>query len=70
MYGYDGMWNKLQSRQYCEKVMPLFGVTSVEQLITMIKTHSVAREYSYPGLFTRIPSIPWQFKENEIASLK
>lgn len=70
IYGYDGMWNKLQSRQYCEKVMPLFGVTSVEQLITMIKTHSVTREYYYPGLFTRIPSIPWQFKENEIASLK
>ena len=63
MYGYDGMWNKLQSRHYCEKVMPLFGVTSVEQLITMVKTHSVSREYSYPGLFTKIPSIPWQFKK-------
>ena len=69
MYGYDGMWNKLQSRQYCEKVMPLFGVTSVEQLITMIMTHSVPREYSYPGLFIKIPSIPWQFKDNGIASL-
>ena len=40
------------------------------ELITMIKTHSVSREYSYPGLFTKIPSIPWQFKNNEIASLR
>jgi len=35
--GYDGMWNKLQSREYCIKVLPLFGVDSVEKLIDLIK---------------------------------
>lgn len=67
--GYDGMWNKLQSRDYCEKILPLFGVKSVEKLIEVIKLHPVSREYSYSGILSKIPSIPFQFKENSIASL-
>ena len=68
--GYDGMWNKLQSREYCKKILPLFGVDSVERLIEIVKEHPVPREYSYSGIPSTIPSIPFQFKGNEIASLR
>ena len=70
LYGFDGMWNKLQSRRYCERIMPLFGVKTVEELIDVIKKHPVEREYRYNNLIYTIPSIPWQFKGNVIASLK
>ena len=70
LYGFDGMWNKLQSRQYCERIMPLFGVKTVEELINLIKKHPVEREYRYSNLIYTIPSIPYQFKEYAIASLK
>jgi hypothetical protein len=70
MYGFEGMWNKLQSREYCNKLLPLFGVDTVDKLIEVIKQHPVPREYCYPGMYLKIPSIPTQFKENEIASLR
>ena len=70
LYGFDGMWNKLQSREYCERIMPLFGVKTVEKIKKKKKKHPVDRDYRYSNLIYTIPSIPWQFKENVIASLK
>ena len=70
MYGFDGMWNKLQSKEYCNKILSLFGVDTVEKLIEVIKQHPVPREYCYPAMYLKIPSIPVQFKENGIAALK
>ena len=70
MYGFDGMWNKLQSKGFCEKILPLFGVDSIEKLIDVIKKHPVPREYCHSGMYLKIPSIPIHFKENGIASLK
>lgn len=46
---YDSMWKKLVSRRFCEKIMPLFGVDSIEDLKTRISKCVPDRNYHYSG---------------------
>jgi len=46
---YDSMWKKLKSKQFCKKVMPVFGVKSLQELKDRIAKCKPDREYHYSG---------------------
>ena len=46
---YDSMWKRLKSRCYCKKIMPIFGVTSIQELKERIAKCETDREYHYSG---------------------
>lgn len=68
-YESDLMWTKLQSKKYCEKIFKLFNVSTIEDLKKLISEHPVPKEYGYNYGFSKIPSIPYNFKGIEIGEL-
>ncbi len=50
--GKQNQWVKLASRKYCEKIMPLFGVNTLEDLTAEIdKSNSTASRQGFAGSF-------------------
>lgn len=70
-YCKDGrtMWTRLKSRKYCQKVLPLFGVSTVEELREKIAKCKVSRDMSYSNCFECAPHILSSIKPEEVASL-
>ena len=62
------LWTKLLSKKYCQKILPLFGVKTIEELIQTIKEHPVNANYRYNSWYS-IPDIPLKFEDHDIASL-
>lgn len=62
-------WIKLTSREYCEKIYPLFGVKSLEELKRKIQEKAVTSEYRHSGSWRSVPRIPLKFDNLEIGSL-
>lgn len=46
---YDSIWKKLQSGRFCEKIMPLFGVSTIEALKERLSRCISDREVRYNG---------------------
>ena len=65
----DDMWIKLSSKKYCQKILPLFGVKTIDEFKQLIKDNPVKERYGYPNSWTCIPRIPLGFRDFEIASL-
>ena len=63
------MWQKLKSQEYCKKVMPLFGVKSIEELKSVIGKQGRDRKMSYPNSFYAAPFISTSIKLDEIGKL-
>lgn len=55
---YDSIWKKLVSKRFCKKIMPLFGVETIEELKVIISKCIPDRAYRYesawPGCATSI----------------
>lgn len=62
------LWTKLPSKKYCQKILPLFGVNTIEELIQTIKEHPVNANYRYPDRYG-IPDIPLKIENYDIASI-
>lgn len=66
-------WNKLKSRKYCEKVMPLFGVSSLEELKNVIKKciydKNIRYNSGYKTGYDAAPTILSSIKLEEIGIL-
>lgn len=63
-------WNKMKSRQYCEKMMVLFGVDSLDDLKTVIKRCTYDNRMKYPhDIWNAAPAILSYIKAEEIGSL-
>lgn len=45
------MWKKLISRRFCEKIMPLFGVSTIGELKERISKCTLDRNYRYSSGF-------------------
>ena len=45
----DNIWIRLSSKEYCEKILPLFGVSSIDELKKVIATNPVTPNYCYPN---------------------
>lgn len=66
----ENIWIKLSSKEYCEKILSLFGVNSIEELKKIIEINPVPSNYCYLNDWDSIPPIPLQIGNDEIASLK
>ena len=67
---YDSMWRHLVSKRYCEKIMPIFGVKSVDELKDRISKCVYDRDYHYSGVWTGAASaiLSW-IKLEDVATL-
>lgn len=66
---YDNIWIRLSSKKYCQKILPLFGVNTIEELKRIIEDNPVKGGFGYPGSWNYIPRIPQRLGQYEIASL-
>lgn len=66
---YDSVWKKLISKGFCEKIMPLFGVSSISDFRARIAKSSVDRSVAYPEAWNPAPTILSFIKIEEIATL-
>ena len=65
----SSFWIKLVSRQYCEKILPLFNAKSIDDLKRIIQENSVDPNYRYSGTWHGVPKIPLHIDNYEIAEL-
>lgn len=62
-------WKKMKSRKFCQKLYPLFGVSTVEELKAAVSKCTGDREMRYSGSFDSAPAILNCIKLNEIGSV-
>ena len=62
-------WEKMKSRKYCEKMMVLFGVGSIDELKTVIKKCTFNNEMRYLGSLEAAPAILNYIKVENIGTL-
>jgi hypothetical protein len=65
----SSFWVNLSSRQFCEKVLPLFNVKSIDDLKHIIQENTVVGKYGYPGEWHGVPPIPAKVGDYGIAEL-
>lgn len=65
----ENMWVELTSRKYCEKILPLFGVNTTEELKKIIEDHPVSSNYCYPNSWEYVLPIPLKIQGYEFCSL-
>lgn len=65
----ESVWIRLSSRQFCEKILPLFGVNTIDELKKKIQDNQVEDEYKFPSVWKSVPKIPIKIQGYEIASL-
>lgn len=66
---YQEMWHRLKSREYCKKIMPLFGVNDIDSLKIKIKKNIADGSISYKNISGPAPNILRSVKFEEIGSL-
>lgn len=66
---YDSMWKKLLSKRFCEKIMPIFGVNTIDELKERISKCVYDREYHYSGAYPAASAILTWIKVEDIATL-
>ena len=68
-WGQKEKWRKIKSRKYCHKILPLFGVSTIDQLKKLISEEKNQDGYKYDSSFYRASIISDSIKVEEIASL-
>lgn len=66
---YQPMWQKLKSKAYCEKIMPLFGVKTIEELKQAVERNTPDRGMRHDGAFESAPIILNSVKLDEIGGI-
>lgn len=62
-------WRKLKSQKYCQKILPLFGISNIAQLKKLVSEEKIPDGYKYSSSFNRALVISDSIKIEEIASL-
>ncbi len=62
-------WIMFRSKKHCEKLLPLFGIKTTEELKTLIVKSRIEREYKYDNCWDSCPSILSCIKVDDIGSL-
>ena len=65
----DSIWKKLVSKRFCERIMPLFGVSSISELKLRISEGSTERSIGYPYSWETAPQISAVINLEEIGKL-
>ncbi len=68
--GNQNMWKKMKSKQFCKKILPLFGVESIELLKESIIKGQPEKHANYPHSFESAPVILDSINEEDIGILK
>ena len=66
---YDSMWKRLTSKRFCEKIMPIFGVSTIDELKERISKCVYDREYHYSGAYGAASAILTWVKLEDIGTL-
>lgn len=73
LYAYSddnkAFWGRLKSKQFCRKIMPIFGVATVEELKERISNCKYDESYRYTGSWDAAIAILNCVQLNEIATL-
>ena len=66
----DSMWKRLSSKRFCEKIMPVFGVKTIDELKERIAKCTYDREYHYSSAWRGAASaiLTW-IRIDEVATL-
>ncbi|SEH23200.1 SEFIR domain-containing protein [Selenomonas sp. KH1T6] len=64
---YDSIWKKLTSRRFCRKIMPLFGVETLDDLKVCLYRCIRDRKYRYEDTWVGAPSILSWIKIEDVA---
>lgn len=67
--GAQNIWQRMKSKEYCEKVKVLFGVKTTEELKIKVGKSVIDRNMRYSGCFEAPPSILSSIRLEEIATL-
>jgi hypothetical protein len=65
----QSLWKKLQSKKYCEKLFPLFGVNNITDLKNLVCKSVSDKEYRYSSCHYGAPGILASIKIDEIGIL-
>lgn len=63
------MWQKLKSKAYCDKILPLFGVKTIEELKDSIGRNTADRDMTHRGAFKSASIIRHSIKLDDIGSI-
>ena len=69
LHGKQDVWVKLESKAYCKKIMPLFGVSNFEELKNKIDSCTYDAGTGYEGSHNAVPVIKSSIKIERIAAL-
>lgn len=65
----ESMWKKLASKHFCERIMPVFGAVSLEDLKERVSSCTFDSNYHYSGAWDAAPAILSFIKLENIATL-
>ncbi len=65
----QAIWQKLQSKEYCTKISPLFGVNTIEEIKTLVKDSFPDRRFRHDGAFEAAPGILSSIALDDIGTL-
>lgn len=65
----QNIWQKLSSREYCEKIKVLFGVSTTEELREKVSKSFVENNIGYGGCFESPLSILSNIKLEDIGTM-
>lgn len=63
------LWQKLKSKSYCQKIMPLFGVKTIDDLKHAIEKNNDKKNMHHSGSFDSAPIIQNSVKLDDIGSI-
>lgn len=67
--GLQLIWQKLKSKKYCEKIAPLFGVSTASEIAEMVKESKADPKMSYSGCFECAIGVLNSIKLEDIGTL-
>lgn len=65
----QNIWKKLKSKKYCNKILPLFGATDINELKKLISSMSKRQEVGYSNCFNKAPTILRSIKIDKIGTI-
>ncbi len=66
---HDSIWKRLKSKRFCERIMPVFGVKTINDLKNKVSKCTYDKDYHYSGAWHAASAILTWIKLDEIAVL-
>jgi hypothetical protein len=63
------IWSKMVSKRYCSKIMPLFGITTIDRLIDAVKHNPAEQNMRYNSCVASAPAIANSIEVEKIGTM-